>query len=67
MSRMAGPNSLWTKPGLSQVMQANHDAADAQETHALEDIIAARQRAKARQRPCLRRILSRLVTLFVSH
>ncbi len=60
MSKMAGPNSLWTKPGLALVMQSNHAAADAQEAHALEDILAARQRAKARRGSRLRRVVARL-------
>ncbi len=60
MSRMAGPNTLWTKPGLALVMQSNHAAADAQEAHALEDILAARQRAKAKRRNPLRRVVARL-------
>lgn len=62
LTKMAGPGSIWTKPGLAQIMQANHAAADAQEAHALEDIVAARERARARRRrPCLQRILVRLV------
>ncbi len=65
MSRMAGPNTVWTKPQLAKIMQDNHAAADAQEAHALEDILAARQRARARQRPCLQRMVTRIVVRLV--
>lgn len=60
MSRMAGPNSLWTKPQLATIMQANHSAADAQEAHALEDILAARARGRAKRRSPIRRLVARL-------
>ncbi len=59
LTKMAAPGSIWTKPGLAEIMQANHAAADAQDAHALEDMLAARQRAKAR-RPSRRQRLRRL-------
>jgi hypothetical protein len=61
MSKMAGPGSLWTKPQLATIMQANHQAADAQEAHALEDILAARQRARARRSSRLMRLVGRVL------
>jgi len=59
-SKMMGPNSLWTKPQLARIMQDNHEAADAQEAHALEDLVAARERARARNRSRLGRLIRRL-------
>ncbi len=63
LTKMAAPGSIWTKPGLARIMQDNHAAADAQDAHALEDIVAARERARAR-RPSRRRRLRRLFALF---
>ncbi len=59
MTKQLGP--FWTKPRLAMIMRDNHAAAEAQEEHALEDVIAARERAKAR-RPSRRRRLRALFT-----
>ena len=59
MAMKIGLTSVWSS-GLGEVFQENHAAAAAQEAHALEDILAARERARARRRPCLQRMLIRL-------
>lgn len=61
MTKQLGP--FWTKPRLAMIMRDNHAAAEAQEAHALEDVLAARERAKA-ARPTWRR---RLRALFAGH
>lgn len=49
--------SVWTNPNLAQANQDNQAEAAAEDAHALEDVIAARQRSAATRRSRRARVL----------
>jgi hypothetical protein len=52
-----GLTSVWAKPSLAQANQDNQAEAAAEDAHALEDVIAARQRLAATRRSRRSRVL----------
>jgi hypothetical protein len=52
-----GLTSVWAKPDLAKANQDNQAEAAAEDAHALEDVIAARQRLAATRRSRRARVL----------